>query len=385
MSGVGLLVKTFTPRRRRRRGGGGDKRGRLELDQPPPDLVAGCEAPPITPPPAFLPPGFSRALGKNTQHTPVLCCFVASTRSRHLVRLPIVLTLVEPTNPGDEVKKEKGDSGVNSEGSSANGGCGGGGDQQQHQHQQQQLQHQQGPHHLQHQQGPHHLQHEPPTSKPERPSSLGPAKLTRRILCYHNDLYNTSPNPTIPHSGCDGGSPRVGTPPPGDSPLILSELPEPPIPLSEIGPIPPPPMFSSQPSSMHNATPIDLSDYNFEDCGDGDEYSDGEGSDCDDTSVRLSQPDPSIDTTRVEEIPAKEPKFHAVPLKSALKKPPTPTQESPQPQYNTRPVRFGLSLACTLENKENTRPPDDNENSDSSGDGPILYRDDDHENSAYKK
>jgi phosphatase and actin regulator 4 len=35
---------------------------------------------------------------------------------------------------------------------------------------------------------------------------------------------------------------------------------------------------------------------------------------------RVSQPDPSIDTSRVEEIPAKEPKFHAVPLKSVLKK-----------------------------------------------------------------
>lgn len=30
--------------------------------------------------------------------------------------------------------------------------------------------------------------------------------------------------------------------------------------------------------------------------------------------------DPAIDTSRVEEIPAKEPKFHAMPLKSALKK-----------------------------------------------------------------
>lgn len=38
-------------------------------------------------------------------------------------------------------------------------------------------------------------------------------------------------------------------------------------------------------------------------------------------------PDPVIDTTRVEKIPAKEPKFFAVPLKSALKKPSTPTQE----------------------------------------------------------
>lgn len=41
---------------------------------------------------------------------------------------------------------------------------------------------------------------------------------------------------------------------------------------------------------------------------------------------------PNIDTSRVDEIPAKEPKFNAVPLKSALKKkssnPGTPTQES---------------------------------------------------------
>lgn len=40
----------------------------------------------------------------------------------------------------------------------------------------------------------------------------------------------------------------------------------------------------------------------------------------------------NIDTSRVDEIPAKEPKFNAVPLKSALKKkssnPGTPTQES---------------------------------------------------------
>lgn len=41
--------------------------------------------------------------------------------------------------------------------------------------------------------------------------------------------------------------------------------------------------------------------------------------------------DSGIDTSRIEEIPAKEPKFHAVPLKSALKKPPTPTQEGPNP------------------------------------------------------
>lgn len=69
------------------------------------------------------------------------------------------------------------------------------------------------------------------------------------------------------------------------------------------------------------------------DCQDGGEYSDGEGSDCETGSLRLPAPNPTIDTSRVEEIPAKEPKFHAIPLKSALKKPPTPTQESPQLQY----------------------------------------------------
>jgi len=41
---------------------------------------------------------------------------------------------------------------------------------------------------------------------------------------------------------------------------------------------------------------------------------------------------PNIDTTRIDEIPAKEPKFNAVPLKSALKKktsnPGTPTQDT---------------------------------------------------------
>lgn len=51
---------------------------------------------------------------------------------------------------------------------------------------------------------------------------------------------------------------------------------------------------------------------------------------------RMPQPDPSIDTSRIDEIPAKEPRFNAMPLKSALKKKGggpgtpqnTPTQES---------------------------------------------------------
>lgn len=59
----------------------------------------------------------------------------------------------------------------------------------------------------------------------------------------------------------------------------------------------------------------------------------------------MPQPDPSIDTSRIDEIPAKEPKFNAMPLKSALKKKPgtpqnTPTQENKpltirQQEYNS--------------------------------------------------
>lgn len=179
---------------------------------------------------------------------------------------------------------------------------------------------------------------------------------------------------------------------PPQNTLMLSELPEPPIPLSEIGPIPPPPMFSSpSPTSLGRQRQIPLSD-----CEDEDEEDvDVEEEDDSMYVFRVSQPDPAIDTSRVEEIPAKEPKFHAVPLKSVLKKrgsgsgpgtpQNTPTQENRpltlrqelQASFN-RPVRFGLPpLPCTLENKENTRPYVIREDaSDDSGDGQVLYRDD---------
>lgn len=46
--------------------------------------------------------------------------------------------------------------------------------------------------------------------------------------------------------------------------------------------------------------------------------------------------------------------------------------------YSTKPVKFGIGLPCTLENKENTRPYVIREDGDSddSNDGPIHYRDD---------
>lgn len=61
----------------------------------------------------------------------------------------------------------------------------------------------------------------------------------------------------IPNSGTSGG-------------FVLSELPEPPIPVSEIGPIPPPPMFSSPSPIPNRLSPpppqpsSDQHDYDYE-------------------------------------------------------------------------------------------------------------------------
>ena len=57
---------------------------------------------------------------------------------------------------------------------------------------------------------------------------------------------------------------------------------------------------------------------------------------------RFHKFDQIIDTTRVDEIPAKEPKLNAVPLKSALKKPYTDSsfQNSPQQTPTQESVSF---------------------------------------------
>ncbi|KAI5721744.1 hypothetical protein M8J77_025254 [Diaphorina citri] len=285
-----------------------------------------------------------------------------------------------------------------------------------------------------------------PGSKPERPSTLVPPKITRRLLCYHNN--NTPPPPSDSSPQCTyspiqytqhsvkpperdhkedmqlqamltnnaarlqqqqqqqnqqqnnpnqqhssqyssqySGGPTFSHPGAG---LTLSELPEPPIPVSEIGPIPPPPMFSSPSPLLQHTGGRDRHDssrdHPVEDPEDDHDDEDDDRDDPADTDLD----DPPL--TRVEQIPAKEPKFNAVPLKSALKKPPTPTptgQDSPH-QYssvNARPVRFGLSM---MEDKENVRPQPqppptltisnshpDHDDDDDSDDGPILYRNDD--------
>ncbi|XP_063378037.1 phosphatase and actin regulator 3 isoform X8 [Cydia fagiglandana] len=175
--------------------------------------------------------------------------------------------------------------------------------------------------------------------RPERPNSLTAGKHTRRI-CYQGDVV--------------GGYGEPG----GDEQLVLSELPEPPIALSEIGPIPPPPMFSSPSPTRHHHQ---HQQHTHEDSEDEDDA---------DSEEEL----PVTDTSRVEEIPPKEPSFNAVPLKSALKKrtgdagtplatPLAPRQDhhhasfkrpppKPRARFCSRPVRVGNAM----ENKENARP-----------------------------
>ncbi|XP_063907492.1 phosphatase and actin regulator 4 isoform X3 [Zophobas morio] len=247
--------------------------------------------------------------------------------------------------------------------------------------------------------------------KPERPNTLGHGRLTRRLLCYHSEHFNDGqqgpPGSTPPPH--EKQSHNIPPPPISDPGLMLSDLPEPPIPVSEIGPIPPPPMFSS-PSPVPNRQsppPPQMGDYEYEENedDDGDEIDYDNLDDNSSYMFRMPQPDPTIDTSRIDEIPAKEPKFNAIPLKSALKKKSsggsgpgtpqnTPTQENRpltirqaqtehNASFNSKPVKFGIGLPCTLENKENARPyviKEDGSDSDSN-DGPINYRDEDRDGS----
>ncbi|XP_054735979.1 phosphatase and actin regulator 4-like isoform X1 [Anastrepha obliqua] len=288
-------------------------------------------------------------------------------------------------------------------------------------------------------------------SKLERPNTLGTNKVSRRVnICYHNEHY---PDGGAVVSNVIGGPPG-STPPPyasdgkmanaqgggnvGAGGVLLSELPEPPIPVSEIGPIPPPPMFSTPSPTLIAGRahgPGVMNDQGYQDYDYDDHEPDDDQLDSDEEYMfQLRQQQQSlhpnhVDTQRVEEIPAKEPKPNAVPLKSALKKktgqtstssPATPTQDHSNANGNVqqggggggsgsggaatsasqRPlvVRqdatnsyslnrqqvFNINLPSTVENKENTRPFVIRESSSDSdeGDGRILYRDDDNDRQA---
>nr|XP_034839672.1 phosphatase and actin regulator 4 isoform X4 [Maniola hyperantus] len=168
--------------------------------------------------------------------------------------------------------------------------------------------------------------------RPERPNSLTAGKLPRRI-CYQGDVGGYT-------VGGEGGDASA------EEQLMLSDLPEPPIAVSDIGPIPPPPMFSSPSPTRHHAHSL------------ANTHSDSE----EEESGSEEEAEANADTSRVEEIPPKEPLYNAVPLKSALKKRPAPaaspaaTPLAPRQDHHhasfNRPVRIGNAL----ENKENARP-----------------------------
>lgn len=190
--------------------------------------------------------------------------------------------------------------------------------------------------------------------RPERPNSLTAGKVPRRI-CYQGDVVSY---------GSTGGSGGVGVGGESEEHLMLSELPEPPIAVSDIGPIPPPPMFSS-PSPTRHHHQIILPQHPLSDSEDEDDPEEEE-------PEKLAL---GADTSRVEEIPPKEPIFNAVPLKSALKKrpaqgaSPAPTPLAPRQDHHhasfKRPppkpriricARGPMRPGNAAENKENARP-----------------------------
>ncbi|KAG1680466.1 Phosphatase and actin regulator 4 [Nymphon striatum] len=172
--------------------------------------------------------------------------------------------------------------------------------------------------------------------------------------------------------------------------LTLSSLPDPPIAVTEIGPIPPPPMFScptpAMPSSSNSQNETDTTQSftysmiptvsvtsNSKEVEDNDNdddeddtteiqqqtisYHSDESSESEDSPAKqfafIAQNNPSIDHTLFDVIPVKEPSLSSIPRKSALKKKvnipvntPTSTSSmsSPVPSihhnFMTRPLRI---------------------------------------------
>ncbi|GFR02735.1 phosphatase and actin regulator 2 [Trichonephila clavata] len=119
---------------------------------------------------------------------------------------------------------------------------------------------------------------------------------------------------TVIHSNCVLKSPENEFSPNSNSHQMFSYLPEPPIPINEIGPIPPPPMFSSSPSLTARFQPcIALLDQAIRERQEANRIPTT-------TLPQINvQPD-NVETEVIEEIPAKEPHLTAMPKKSALKK-----------------------------------------------------------------
>ncbi|XP_076359139.1 uncharacterized protein LOC143251780 [Tachypleus tridentatus] len=198
-----------------------------------------------------------------------------------------------------------------------------------------------------------------------------------------NTYITTLSSPVVPDLSLLN-LPDIEELPPHDGDLLWSALPDPPISVIEIGPIPPPPMFSS-PSPYLGKKAIDSVDSIVEDIGDSPELN---------NSGVLFIPQPDIDTSVVQEVPAKEPQLTAMPKKSALKKRWNLFSSLLQHQYTTDNLfSFFRKMVATdhkmanlpqpQENKENKPFPtivvsnqvDNDSSSDDSDDGPINWLD----------
>ncbi|GIX71723.1 phosphatase and actin regulator 2 [Caerostris darwini] len=137
-------------------------------------------------------------------------------------------------------------------------------------------------------------------------------------LCNSQNASMTSQSnfsSTVIHNNCVLKTPEHEFSPNSNNHQMFSYLPEPPIPINEIGPIPPPPMFSSSPSLTARFQPcIALLDQAIKERQEANRMPTT-------TLPQINvQPDNNAENELIEEIPAKEPHLSAMPKKSALKK-----------------------------------------------------------------
>ncbi|XP_042897503.1 phosphatase and actin regulator 1 isoform X5 [Parasteatoda tepidariorum] len=188
----------------------------------------------------------------------------------------------------------------------------------------------------------------------------------------------TSQNNAIPviHNVSLLNLPDVEEVPSHDGEIILSSLPEPPISVNDIGPIPPPPMFS-------NPSPLLLSKFHshsVESSDDAEERNAPEVKMPVPCVVYVTQREPTVDFSSVEEIPAKEPHpMSAMPKKSALKKKGPFTCADFQ-RLQIVQARSSLRRVSSVDHDGRPLPSisisaTDDSDSDSESDNPILWKD----------
>ncbi|CAG0889579.1 unnamed protein product [Darwinula stevensoni] len=201
----------------------------------------------------------------------------------------------------------------------------------------------------------------PPRPKLLQVLPVGVLSHPARRPTYHDDL------PTKPYK--DEVPVRDPSPlPPSNLTNSIFQLPEPPIPVSEIGPIPPPPMFSSEystpPPPPYSQIHHDRYQYSMRMADDRGINEDHEGHHEWEEEEEEELYEDYFEEGHVEEVPAKEPRFDVQPLKSAMKKKKQPQvpdviRESPAHTPSPSPISVPLkfSAACLGGRQMKSPPP----------------------------